>query len=84
MSEKLTRIRLPGQKDFRGLQDWGEKTPDEMTAMARRHAAYLRAEAEAIERAADGDFQIDLVRGVYVQRHIRELQKSALTEEATQ
>lgn len=78
MSEKMTRIRLPNQTDFSGLLDWGEKTPEEMTDFARKYASRLREQAEAIERADDADFQIDVVRGPYVQRHIKELQKSRI------
>lgn len=77
MSEKLTRIRLPGSNDFRGLQNWGEKTAAEMVDYARKYAARLRAEAEAIENASDAAFQIDVVRGPYVQHLVREVQKSA-------
>lgn len=76
MSEKLTRIRLPGSEAFRGLQNWGEKSAAEMVNYARSYAARLRAEAEAIEGASDADFQIDIVRGPYVQRHVREVQKA--------
>lgn len=74
MSEKLTRIRVPGLKGL-GLLEWGEKTAAEMISTARRHAAHLRSQAEAIEATADGGFQIDLVRGSHVQHHIKEIQK---------
>lgn len=77
MSEKMTRIRLPGRGAFKGLLDWGEKTPAEMISQARGRAAHLRAEADAIDAAADCAFQIDLVRGAHVQHHIRELQTSS-------
>jgi hypothetical protein len=76
MSEKLTRIRLPGQKAFSGYMEWDEKSAAEMVAAVRSRAAHLRAEVEAIEAAADADFQIDVVRGPYVQRHVREVQKA--------
>ena len=76
MSEKLTRIRLPGQKDFTGLMEWEEKTAAHMIAVARRYAANLRKEADAVEAAIDADFQIDVVRGSIVQHHVKELQKS--------
>jgi hypothetical protein len=76
MSEKLTRLRLPGQKIFPGIMDWGEKTAEQMICIARRHAARLRAEAEAIESAADSAFQIDVVRGSAVQHHVREVQSA--------
>jgi hypothetical protein len=76
MSEKLTLIRLPGQKAFSGFMQRDEKSAAEMIAAARRYAASLRAEAEAIEAAADADFQIDVVRGWIVQHHVREVQKA--------
>ena len=77
MSEKLTRIRLPGQRDWVGLMDWGDVDAAAMIAQARRSAADHRAMAAALDAAADGDFQIDVVRGSLVQHHVREVQKSA-------
>jgi len=77
MSEKMTRIRLPGQKRFSGLLEWGEKSADDMVKSARRYAAHLRDQAEEIERAFDKEFQIDVVRGSHVQHHVREVQKSS-------
>jgi len=84
MSEKMTRIRLPGQKAFTGLMEWGEETAETMIAKVRQHADYLRAEVEAIEKAADAEFQIDVVRGPYVQHHVREVQKSSHSPSPTQ
>lgn len=84
MSEKLTRIRLPGNSAFKGLQDWGERSAAEMIALARNYAAHLRAQAEAVEAAADADFQVDIVRGVYVQHHVRELQASLKSAEGAE
>lgn len=78
MSEKLTRIRLPNGGAFKGLQDWGEKSASDMIKTARAFAERLRAEAEAIEQAADHEFQVDVVRGPYVQHHVKELQRSSL------
>lgn len=83
MSETLTRIRLPGSTAFNGLQDWGDRPAGEMIAYARSYAAHLRAQAEAVEAAADSDFQIDVVRGVYVQHHVREVQASAKLSEGS-
>jgi len=77
MSEKMTRIRLPGQSDFSGLMEWGDVGVDKMISAVREHAKRLRLEAEAIDAALDADFQVDLVRGPYVQHHIRALQTSA-------
>lgn len=79
MSEKLTRITLPGQTEFKGLMDWGKHTLSEMVAMARDHAAILRAEADAIDFAADADFQVDVVRGAIVQHHVETLQEAKKT-----
>lgn len=76
MTEKMTRLTLPGQKAFSGIKDWGEKTPQEMIAQARAYAAHLRAQAEAIEKSTDANFQVDLVRGQHVERHIRTLQSA--------
>ena len=78
MSELLTRIILPGQKTWSGLSDWGRKDAAEMVRLARSYAEHLRAQAEEIERALDGDFQIDVVRGAHAQRHVSEVQASRL------
>ncbi len=77
MSEKMTRIRLPGQKDYIGFMDWGEVDTAKMIQSVRDQAAHMRRQIEAIEAATDDEFQIDLVRGPYVQHHIREVQKSS-------
>jgi hypothetical protein len=73
MSEKMTRIRLPGSR-YGGFMERGEKSADEMVAVLRRHATNLRAEADTIDRATDADFAIDVVRGLLVQHHIRNIQ----------
>lgn len=83
MSEKLTRIRLPGQKVIPGLLEWGEQPISKMIETARRHAAHLRAQAEAIEKASDEEFQVDVVRGSVVQHHVKELQKSRISTTPT-
>lgn len=75
MSEKFTSISLKGQRDWIGYSDRGEKTVEEMVATARRQADYLRAEAAAIDAAADEDFHIEVIRGVYVRHHIKTLQE---------
>jgi hypothetical protein len=54
--------------------DWDEKTVPEMISIMRHRAAHYRMVADAIYRAADEDFQIDIVRGSIVQHHIRNLQ----------
>lgn len=79
-SEKMTVIRLPGQRDWSGLGEWGECTAEEMIDRARKYGARLKLQGELIEQAADADFQIDLQRGVHRTHHIREVQKSALTQ----
>lgn len=76
MSEKLTRIRLPDRPRGDGMMDWGEHTVEDMIAQYRRYGAALRERADVILEAEDGDFQIDVVRGSCVQRHIKTLQQS--------
>jgi len=76
VSEKLTRIRLPSREHFHGMMEWDENTVEHMIGVVRRHSARLRAEADALDAAADADFQIDVVRGPYVQHHVKELQRS--------
>ncbi len=74
MTEKLTRITLPGSDPHVGLMDWGELSAENMIGQFRRHAAHLRAQAEIIEAATDEDFAVDVVRGAIVSRHIRTIQ----------
>lgn len=76
MSEKMTRIKAPGQKSFTGLQDWGVKSAAEMVQMARSYADRLRAEAAAIDATPDEGFQIDVVRGPWVQHHVKTVQQA--------
>lgn len=80
MSEKRTIVRLPGQKVWSGLGDWGEQTAPAMIAQVRAYASHLRAQADLIDAAADSEFQIDVARGVFVQNHVREIQKSTLAK----
>lgn len=77
MSEKVTRIRLPGQKHWPGCMEWGEQPASMMIGQARRYAAHLRAQADVIDAALDGHFQIDVVRGTCAQHHLHEVQKAA-------
>ncbi len=79
MARKMTRISIPGSKVFVGLADWDEQPASEMIRQIRSYAADLRAKAEEIERAADADFQIDIVRGVHCPKHVAVVQKSART-----
>lgn len=83
MSEKMTRISLPNQRIWCGLMDWGELTAEQMIKQARQVAEHLRNQAEEIDKACDSEFQIDLVRGPVVQRHIREIQGSKRHETQT-
>ena len=76
MSDKLTRIRLSARSPFRGLMDWGETDAAEMIRQARAYAAYLREQCEAIEAASDEHFQIDVVLGSVVQRHVKTVQSA--------
>lgn len=75
MSSLLTRITLPKQKVWTGLLDWGCLTPEDMIRQARSYAAHLRAQADAIDSAADEDFRVVVVKGAHVQRHQRTLQE---------
>lgn len=75
MTEKLTRLKLPGAKHCNGIMDWGEVTAEKIIDDMRKRAAQLRAEADEVEAAIDSDFKIDIVRGVHVQHHIKSIQK---------
>jgi len=74
MSEKMTRIRLK-HSQWHGQLEWGEKTSREMVEKAVEWANHMRKVAQDVLDAADEDFQIDVVRGPYVQHHIKNLQK---------
>lgn len=76
MTEKLTRITLPGASQGVSLMDWGELSAEEMIRQIRQRAEYLRAEADAIMAASDSDFQIDVIRGSIVQHHVKTLQSA--------
>ena len=75
MSEKLTRISLPGRRV--GLLEWGEVSPEEMIRKLRSYGEGLRAEAEKIAAASDLEFKVEIVRGSHVQRHVKTLQEPA-------
>jgi len=72
----LTTIHLPTSKFGSGLAEWGELSAAGMIEHIRHRAKMLRAEADAIDAAADEDFQIDVVRGSVIQRHVRTVQLS--------
>jgi len=74
VSAKMTRILLPGLPSGEGYLDWDERSIEDMVSIMRRRAAHYRMVADAIDRAADEDFKIDIVRGSIVQHHIRNLQ----------
>ncbi|MFC3697067.1 hypothetical protein ACFOOJ_06400 [Sphingobium xenophagum] len=78
----MTRIGLPGANPSIALMDYGEMSCADMIAQLRTYADHLRAKVNLIDAAADGDFQIDVIRGPYVQHHVRELQKSAISARA--
>lgn len=63
MTDKLTRIKIPGQRSGWGLMDWGKKSPAEMVAQMRSYAEELRAHAAAIDATRDEDFCIQIVLG---------------------
>lgn len=67
MAEIMTRITLPGQSDFSGIAEWGRVDAEEMIGRVRSYAQSLREAAEAVERAADNAFKIDIVKGVHAQ-----------------
>lgn len=72
MSEKMTRIRVPGSKNSdTGFMDYGELTREEMVKMIRARADHLRDAVAAIDATADSEFEVDIVRGTWVQHHIR-------------
>lgn len=75
MTERMTQIHLPNSTA--GIAEWGEQSADTMIRKMREYAAYLRAEAEAVENAADHEFQIQSYTGVHVQRKRREIQLSS-------
>jgi len=74
MSVRITEIHLPGSAF--GIAENGEQTAATMLQRARSYAAYLRLQADQVEAAADGEFQITSYNGVHVQRKRREIQTS--------
>lgn len=75
MSRRMTEIHLP--QSSAGVAEWGERDAPTMIAALRSYAAHLREQAEAVERAADHEFQIRSYDGVHVQRNGREIQRSS-------
>ena len=74
MSEKMTRLNIPGATAFPGLLDWGDVPAEKMVRLARAYADRLRAEAAEIDACADAEFRIDVVRGSIVQHQVRSVQ----------
>lgn len=75
MADRFTEIHLP--QSTAGLAEHGEQTAEVMIRRLREYAAYLRAEADAVDGAADHEFQIQSYSGVHVQRKRREIQPSS-------
>lgn len=73
MSEKHTRIRVKrtDATGYWGYLDFGELTREEMVKTIRARADWLRKEVADIDATRDEDFEVDVVRGRYVQKHIR-------------
>lgn len=76
MADKMTRIYLPGMSMGEGYMDHGERSAEAMINIMRLRADHMRDCVALIDAADDTDFQIDVVRGPYVQHHIREVQAS--------
>lgn len=76
MSDIVTVIKLPGQKIWPGVSEWGRQSAVEMIAMARAYSAHLREQADMIDTAPDAAFQIDIVRGMVVRHPVAEVQKA--------
>jgi hypothetical protein len=76
MSEKLTRVRLRGHKGSRyGWLEWGECDFETMVEEIKRKAEQdLKAANAILEAVVPDDFEVDIVRGPYVQhlvKHVR-------------
>lgn len=81
MSDTLTQLELPCS-EFSGIMSYGVKSAKEMIQEARDHVKYVKERADKeydlVMNAPDEEFQIDVVRGVHVQHHVRTIQKSKL------
>lgn len=74
MSERMTEIFIPGGSSV-GIAEWGVIPISEMIAKFRRHAAYLREQAEAIESTPDDAFRVRTYVGPYAMRDMKILQE---------
>lgn len=84
MSATMTRLRLPGQKKFSGIQDYGVNSPAEMIKLVRAYADGLRDQLAVIDAADDEAFQIDVVKGPFAQHFVKTLQASRAKQEAAE
>jgi len=75
MSTTMTRITLPGS-EYQGFMDRGVKSAREMIRTIRDMAEHDRRHAEEVLAADDTEFQVDIVRGVHVERFVRTVQVS--------
>lgn len=73
MTEQCTLIELIGS-DWSGFIDRGTQTVESMVAFARREAARLRAQADQLDAAEDGDFCVRVIRGAKAMHPVRTLQ----------
>lgn len=71
----MTRIRIKrgAESGYWAYMDWGEKTRAEMVKMIRAQADRLRQEVAEIDATADDKFEVDIVLGPAVQKHVRSI-----------
>ena len=74
MSEKCTTISLP-ESDWPGLLERSEESVESMLRLAKKHAEYNIKQYQQVLDAKPEDFEIEVVRGIYVQHHIKWLQR---------
>lgn len=80
MSERLTKISLPGSTDA-GLADWGVRSASNMIAFYRAKARADLKAAQEVLAARDEDFRIYVCRGVYRERDRTILQEGKAPDE---
>ncbi|WP_413711774.1 hypothetical protein [Rhizobium sp. Rhizsp82] len=81
MSEKMTLIRLPNAGSGEGgILEWGEVPASEMIERLRSFHRFRLELAQKILAAPDHAFQVDVVRGSIVQKHIKTLQTASPIE----
>lgn len=79
MGARFTEIHLPNALGA-GIGEWGELDAATAIERLRAYGKHLRAQADAIDGAADHEFQIQSYVGVHVQRKRREIQRSSRLE----